>query len=212
MNINKELLERYHSNTCTLEECIQVEEWLFNAEVEDLDSNISSKEKIDIKADIWNNIESALPQKNKSRSHLYFMWKGAIAASFLIFALAAAFYFIFRAKTDNPTLLLSLENLSNNHLSKVNKSDYNALIAPNTIVKFNEINRITDLKGSFLISPKKDIEINVGLKTYITLKKNQTYIVLRNGNGLSDILVVSERNLLDLPPVLQQQISNQFGI
>jgi len=218
MAVNQELLERYHSNHCTAEERKLVEEWLFSAEVEDLDPLPLGINKSDLKERIWedingNSIKEPVPVALKTRSNTYFMFKGAIAASLLIALFGAVGYWLTRGTSFNEKEFISLNNSSTQEVKHINSNGYNVAIGPNTVAKINNLAGVIDLSGSLLISPKKDIDLLFeGTKKKVTLKKGQTYIILKNKAGDEGIIVVSERNLMDLPPVMQKQITTQFDI
>jgi len=216
MNINSELLERYHLNTCTAEERRLVEAWLFNTEVDELDATGLVEDKSVIQKAIWQEIETALPQAVKQlpkRSNTYFMWKGAIAASLFIALAGLVSYFVLADKTNGQNDFLALNNPSALHVKYIDATGYHVAIGPNTIAKINNSDGMIDLTGSMLISPKKDVDLVFeGTNKKVTLLKGQTYIILKNKTGVKSIIVISERNLMDLPPVIQKQLSAQFDI
>ncbi|WP_316826321.1 hypothetical protein [Pedobacter miscanthi] len=216
MNISNELLEKYHLNTCTAEERSMVEEWLFNTDVDDLDTTMLTRDKNSLKHEMWQEIETTLPKAVKplpKRSHVYFMWKGAIAASVFIALAVTVIYFLFSNRSTTQTEFLELNNPSALHVKHIDATGYNVSLGPNTIAKINNNDGMIDLTGSILISPKKDINlIFEGTDKKVTLLKGQTYIILKNKTGVKSIIVISERNLMDLPPVMQKQLSTQFDI
>lgn len=215
MNTSEALLERYHLNTCTPEERKQVEEWLFNTDTDEFVELPQTEDKLKHKAEMWANIQTIMPEEEKTtklRSPVFFMWKGAIAASIVFAVMASLGYFLF-LKPSQAVEYVSINNKSALHVKNVNSRGYNVSVGPNTIAKINDEAGLIDLSGSILISPKKDIELLFeGTKKKVTLKKGQTYIILDNKSGNQGIIVVSEKNLLDLPPVIQKQISTQFDI
>lgn len=215
MAVNQELLERYHSNNCTPEERKLVEDWLFSAEVDDLEPLPFNTDKNKLKQNIWENIDTDNEEELrplKGRSNTYFMFKGAIAASLFI-VLIAGFAYWLMGKTGRENDSLSLNNSSTQQVKHVDSKGYNVAVGPNTVARINNIAGVIDLSGSLLISPKKDIDLLFeGTKKKVTLKKGQTYIILKNKAGAESIIVVSERNLMDLPPVMQKQITTQFDI
>lgn len=72
---------------------------------------------------------------------------------------------------------------------------------------------IVDLSGSMLIHPKKDIELLFeGSEDKMTFKAGQTYIILKGEHGNDTMIIVNEKNIMDLPPVIQKQIINEFQI
>lgn len=219
MSVNKDLLEKYHSSTCSPEERKQVEEWLFSAEVEELDESIPF-DKSALKAGMWMDIKTVMPEAVipkevkplKTRSNTYFIWKGAIAASLIIICLATAYHFLFASRPEKEPMMLSFINSSGTHTRHVDQVNYTAYFGPNTVAEINSAEGAIDLTGSILITPKKDIALSMGTDNNVTLRKGQTYIILKNNEGEGGIIVVNQHNLMDLPPVIQKQINTQFGI
>ncbi|ETZ19088.1 hypothetical protein [Pedobacter sp. V48] len=213
MNINQELIERYHRDECTKEERKAVEDWLFTDDfAEELDLPIGEN-KTEHKASIWNEIAPVLPKERIIKSHLFSFWKGAVAASFVLGLIGLSFYpLTLKTKNDSPQLV-SIDNTSAISVRHLDSKGYNISVGPNTFAKINYATGSVDLSGSMLISPKKDVELKFkGTDKKISLKMGQTYIILNGKTGEDKIIVVSERNLMDLPPVLQKQIINQFSI
>lgn len=215
MNINDKLIEKYHLNTCTPEERREVEEWLFNEDVEDLDSAILELNKEKLKHEMWQEIVAVMPpiaQPFPIKTKMYFMWKGAIAATLLIIGLGGLSYLLFKQNSIHSTQSISFINTSNHLVKHIDEKEFSASVGPNTIAKINGENGVIDLTGSILISPKHDIKILQDAHQPTILKKGQTYIILKNTHGKDGVIVISENNLLDMPPVMQQQITTQFGI
>jgi hypothetical protein len=213
MNINQELIERYHRDECTIEERKVVEDWLFaDDSVEELDLPVG-EDKAAHKAAIWNEIAPAPAKENITKSHSFSFWKGAVAASIVLGLIGFGFY-QFRLKTKNESpQFVSVDNTSAISVRHLDSKGYNISVGPNTLAKINYATGSVDLSGSMLISPKKDVElIFKGADKKISLKGGQTYIILHGKTDQDKIIVVSERNLMDLPPVLQKQIINQFSI
>jgi len=215
MGIDQELLERYHMGICTAAERRRVEDWLNNMDLDDLGLDLPEFEKSELKEKMWLEMERDFLNEDKPASiHSpgYFMWKGAIAASLVIAILSASLYFILGLNQEDHKLL-SLNNSSAVAPKFVDSKSYNVTIGPNTSAWIDNAEGIIDLTGSLLISPKKDVDwIFEGTQKRVTLKKGQTYIVLKNSTDAQGIIVISERNLLDLPPVMQKQIASHFDI
>lgn len=210
MNINQELIERYHRDECTEAERRAVEDWLFaDDSAEELYLPLN-EDKAAHKAAIWNEIAPALPAQPAIKNHSF--WKGAIAASLVLGLIGIGFYqFASKGRNDAPQLV-SIDNTSAINVRHLDTKGYDISVGPNTSAKINYATGSVDLSGSMLISPKKDVELTFkGSNQKISLKMGQTYIIL-NGQTEDKVIVVSERNLMDLPPVLQKQIINQFSI
>ena len=211
MSVSKELLERYHLDACSAEECKQIEEWLFNNEVDKLELPAAIDKKIHKEA-MWSEIQSVLPpdpQVKKIRSNNYYVWKGAIAAS-LLFAVAGSLaYFLFPEKAE----FVNLNNSSAAEVRQVSSTGYSVSISPNTVASINDELHVIDLKGCILLSSKKDVELLFkGTDQKIKFKKGETYIIFKNIDNPKDIIMVNKQNLFDLPPVMQRQITTHFDI
>jgi len=209
MSVNKDLLERYHSDNCSAQECREIEEWLFNHDVAELE--IGATEKQELKAAMWKEITAGLPADSKRPfrgTSSYYMWKGAIAAS-LVFIFSAVV--VYSLLPDQTTIV----NLNNNSAAvrEVSTAGYTVSVAPNTTASINDKLQIIDLKGSLLISAEKDVELLLeGTGKKMKFKKGQTYIILNGKDGAKELIMVNKANLLDLPPMMQRQINTHFDI
>lgn len=216
MKIDANLIEKYHDNQCTPDERRAVEDWLLNSEVDDLEFH-NEKDKQLTKADIWNNLETILSDKEETKvamqkSTSFYIWKGAIAASLVIALFSFAFYY-FSQKEQNSVEFVAFRNKSSLKVNHISSREYDLSIAPETFAEVNEDNGMIDLSGSILISPKKDIDLNFGgEKDKVSLKKGQTYIILNYKTGGQGLIVVNEKNLIHLPPVMQKKLTYEFGI
>ena len=227
MKIDKEILERYHRNECTAEESDMVEAWLFSsdsAEVPDLPPT----ESLELhKLEIWKDIATVLPSEGElaqaatgtaaspeviKRKMKTAFWSGAIAASLVTVILSTV---VFRlVNKDAPHAeLVNLKNSSSDEVRHLSSSNYTITVGTNTSARIDNITGVVDLNGSMLICPKKDVELSfIGSTKKMTFIKGQTYILLKGKDGKDKILIVDKKNLMDLPPVLQKQITHEFNI
>ncbi|WP_316809113.1 hypothetical protein [Pedobacter agri] len=209
-HVDKELLEKYHLGFCTAEEKQRVEKWLFSAETDDL--MLSKPEAKFHRDEMWVNIKTIMDTGNPAKTKKYFMWKGAIAASIVFVILSLGMYFLFIRSVSIAPESFSYHNSMQAGVKHVAAEEYNISIGPQTNAQIHT-GGVIDLSGSILISPKEDISLTFkGTQKKVTLKKGQTYIILNSEIGAKGIIVVNDRNLLDLPPIMQKQISSQFGI
>lgn len=234
MKIDKELLEKYHSNQCTTEESAAVEEWLFSAESEEVLQLPLSECKAQHKLDIWKEIADVLPQREKpiqlvkepmqlvkelpvpakpvKRTLKMAFWSGAIAASLVTGIVATAAYQLLYKENPTPELV-NINNTTPEVIHHVSSGGYNIAVGTNTSARIDNVTGAVDLSGSMLISPKKDMSLSFdGTSNKIKFKKGQTYILLKGKDGTDKILIVDKKNLMDLPPVLQKQIIHEFDI
>jgi len=227
MKIDKDLIERYHRQECSAEEREAVESWLFSADSEEALQLPLSESKAAHKADIWADITEILPAESKTdeipeiqqlqpkRKILKAsFWSGAVAASITIGVFILGAYYITGGPQEQQYgQFVSVNNSSPINVRHVESSGYAISVGTNTSANIDKITGAIDLTGSILIRPKKDLELFFeGNTEKIKLKKGQSYILLKGKNGEDKLLIVSENNLMDLPPVLQKQIINEFNI
>lgn len=221
MKVNADLLKRYHLNTCTPEEEQAVNEWLFNNETDPL--ILHSQERAQTARDnMWDEIASILPEADttglpvqpapKRSATVYAFWRGAVAAT-LVLVLLGAVYIYLRPAADPEQGLQAFQNNSDSRVSHISARAYNLAVGPETHAHIDATSGAIDLSGSILISPKQDMELHFeGAAETIKLKKAQTYIILNSKSGNLGLIVVNEKNLINLPPGVQKKIIHQFGI
>ncbi|MCD0488397.1 hypothetical protein LPB86_09155 [Pedobacter sp. MC2016-14] len=211
MKIDKELLEKYHAQQCTAEEAEAVETWLYASDSEEMLQLPISESKVAHKMEMWQEITTVLPPVAKQNNYKAF-FTGAIAASLVLTMLATVIYqSVSSAGPDQE--LVEINNTSLEKILHLNSNGYTIAVGTNTSGKIDNNTGIVDLSGSILISPKKDIQLSFeGTSKKFLFKKGQTYILLKGKDGKDKILIVDTKNLMDLPPVLQKQIINEFDI
>lgn len=221
MKISKNLIEKYHRNECNPVEAEAVENWLFSADTDEVLQLPMGEDKTRHKADIWKEISNVLPEKPVLPTPIpaekpifrNSFWSGAIAASIAIGIIAFGAYQLAMHHETPKEQLVSLTNTSSVNVKHVESQSYSLSVGTNTSTSIDNLTGIIDLAGSILISPKKDLKLTFeDSSKKVILKKGQTYIILKGKNGRNKIIIVSEKNLMDLPPVLQKQIINEFNI
>lgn len=216
IQISKELIEKYHTGQCTSEEREAVEEWLFSDEVPE-DFTLPPEQDLEThKADIWNDLKSFLPEedyKEVKTVHLQISaWKKAVAACLILGLIGITVYQIIGKNQHYSLNPVSINNTSL-AVQQVYSKGYNISVGPGTLAKINYHTGMIDFSGIILISPKRDIELTLGNSHQKTvLKVGQTYIALKDRSGNNNMIIVSERNLMDLPPALQKQLIHEFNI
>lgn len=219
MKISNELIEKYHRNECSQEEIDLVEAWLFSGESDEALQLPLGENKAEHKAILWDEIAKILPAENPApvlakRSFLQnTFWSGAIAASLVICVMAIVFNRLTSTKTIKDVPFVMVNNTSSVNVRHIEANGYHIAVGTNTSTKINNETGIINLTGSLLIRPKKDIQLLFeGNKHKMTFKAGQTYILLKGEDGNDKIIVINEKNVMDLPPVLQKQIINEFQI
>jgi len=226
MKIDKELIEKYHLGLCSVEETKAVENWLLNDEVEELllPQNATKQE---LKNEIWTSISTQIPEIQKQDKvislHNYLsptFWQ-AIAATLLIGVALTIFWkyngqveiAITEVEQSKATVQQIVGNKMNILLGKESKAEFTLA---NTSVDGN-----IDFCGTIRIDPKQDMELtihgtcenNANSEEKMSLKKGQTYIAVNyQFNEANELIVVDERNLINLPPLMQREIMKQFPI
>lgn len=220
MKIDKDLIAKYHRQECTLEESEAVEEWLFSSDSDEALQLPAEENKQLHKQEMWASIQSIFPDEPvaapvipEKRSNRFSFWSGAIAASLVIGTMLVIAYQFIDNNEDQESQMVSLNNTSSVNIRHVEAQEYDIALGTNTSARIDHVTGIADLAGSMLISPKEDITLTfAGGPEKITFKKGQTYIILKGKDGKDKIIIVSENNLMNLPPVLQKQITNEFNI
>ncbi|MCX2453848.1 hypothetical protein OQX61_21445 [Pedobacter sp. PLR] len=230
MNISKDLIEKYHRNECSTEERDAVEAWLFSNHTDEGLQLPLGESKAAHKADIWKGIEDILPKEEQEHLSVacqpeeipvglpatakltHNFWMGAVAATIVIGLTGLGVVQLQKNREQTDPALVSVNNTSTIKVHHLEVNDYTLAVGTNTSAKIDNLTGVVDLAGSILISPKKDMTLSFeGSPEKIIFKKDQTYIILKGKEG-TDQIIVSEKNLMDLPPVLQKQIINEFNI
>ncbi|MET1055564.1 MAG: hypothetical protein ABWY16_09665 [Pedobacter sp.] len=223
MKISKELIERYHRDECTATERGWVEEWLFSADAEDELMLPDGEDKLEHQKEIWNGLsgiftetdEMSLPQhpeipEVRKKMVSYALWYRSIAAV-LVFCLIGISLFLIPSQLQPH--LITVDNTSSFDVRYLDSNGYDIAVGPNTAAKINYRTGFIDFSGSLMISAKEDVELIFhGDKEKVSFKMGQTYIILKDKKGKDKIIVVNERNLLDLPPVIQKRVTTEFNI
>lgn len=225
MEVTKRLIEKYHLDLCSREERKAVEEWLMSDVLDtEINPELEFHENSD-KAEIWNGISEILPPK-QAEVKKHRLWHYAspifmgIAASTI--GIVIGLFLWNRISQYQPTIARTTENSSNKMiqtaalnitLGQKSKADiHSSALTPDGNINFC---------GAILIHSKKDVELTLngtcanpinGTET-ISFKKGQTYIAVNyNFKNENELIIVDERNISNLPPILQKEILKQFNI
>ena len=225
MEVNKELIEKYHLNLCTLEEKAIVEAWLDADESDDI-LLMSETGKSALKNDIWAGIEEILPATQEEtktvKLHAVSVFKQAVAASLIIglIGLLGALWVQSNSKSEPVSV-----NNAEAENETVQISDMNVILTPQSHARISSSSYLhngnIDFCGMILIDPKKDFELTLktnctdpghGVET-VKLKKGQKYIAINyHFNSSNELIVVNQENLINLPPLLQRELIEKFKI
>jgi hypothetical protein len=208
MKISKALIEKYHNGTCTKAEVEFVEAWLLHDEFDEEELPISIDKTADGKK-IWQNIVSEIDKPQKQQNKLKLIAK--IAASVLIVLTAGlSYYFLFAQQGEKQ--LVVFNNNSRTELKNIDHNSCFITMAPKSTGKIDLKAGLFNFCGNLLLSPKNDIEISFNGKEKVKLKNGQTYIILSNECPSGNPIIVNEKDILNLPPLIQRQLVSQFSI
>lgn len=214
MEIDKELIEKYHLGNCTPEEEALVNAWLA---LDEFDNSQLPNElhKTTDKQEIWSEISSFIEEKQISKpkiSNHPIRLISKIAASLFLILTASLTYSYLNTQKEQQRLF-AFDNSKGNQIKHIDSGNYSIVMAPKSNGKIDLNNSLIDFCGSILLSPKKDIVLTLqGYHDKIKLKTGQTYIVLSNTCPSSKPIVVNEKDIVHLPPVLQKHLMTHFSI
>lgn len=223
MRVNKELIEKYHNGSCTPDERTLVENWLLDDEDEHFTHLPESFDKQSAKMEMWEEISNVLPSSQKKFNLVGIcltkaLWtKLAVAASVLVGLTAALF--VFKQNTQQPIITSVNASLYDN--KEIDARDYTISLGPESNARIDAHSGLINFCGTMLISPKKDIFLSFNdmctqstrNTEKLTFKKGETYIALNyRNNHNNQVVVMEEKLLMGLPPVVKRQIMDQFNI
>lgn len=212
MEINKELIKKYHTNKCSVAEKAFVEAWLVNDEFEQ-PLGLSKQEKEGHQKEIWQNLSSFIDKSEQKAIRInQLLYLSKIAAVFLLLLAFGVYGYQFLSG-ETEARHISFSNSSATKIKSVDSNSYSIAMAPNSNAEIDIETGVFNFYGSLLLSPKNDIEISFnGFKEKIKLKTGQRYIVISGKFSTEQPIVVNERDVLNLPPVIQRELSSQFSI
>lgn len=217
MKVDKELIEKYHRQECTPAEAHAVEEWLFDDTSDEELQLPPTQPLVQLKQQMWDDISTIFPNEKPAESAKSYVfnrafWTGAIAASTILVIAAVGFYLFNRNSKQEP-ILVSINNQSSVDVKQIRSVGYDMSVGPNTSAHISSKNKVVNFTGSIILQPKEDIELSFdNAQQKVVFKAGQTYILFNDAKGRGKVLIVNERNLMDIPPVLQKKISTQFKI
>lgn len=225
MKVTTELIEKYNQGQCTASEIDAVEDWLLNDEDAD-EIEISKESETQLKAEIWDDISEVLPSRTRERvwklSPHHFRWVAVAASVSILFVVSATSLFTFNKEKQNQVSLVTLRaEAPRIRQQKILTEDFDIVLGDRSSASFNSDTGLIDFCGAIKISPKKDISLSFsdvcsedGSESKgVDFKKGQTYFAMNYKNQNSDQVVVMNENLIfELPPIIKNQLSDQFDI
>lgn len=199
MKVTRALIEKYHKGDCSPEESAAVENWLTDDQV-DMGSSAfaSDAARANMKQQIWQEVRPILPFYKKRSTIL------SAAAAVIVLCLL-------RFLPHTP----------------VAASDSNDINTPGFTIELGRESKATcdessvNFCGTIKIIPKKNIHLSFHTTCTdgttrtkeIFFKEGEAYIALHyKDKESSEMLVINENMLFELPPMIKNQLSEQFKI
>lgn len=201
MKVTKALLEKYHQGHCSAEEKVLVEDWLLDDEVEESNSVFSDEHaRANMKKSIWRGIQPTLPFYRRKIA-----WYAAAAAILL-------FIFVrFVQKDTSLTSTSAIGEVSSPGFTIELGKESNASFQKDTI-SFRGTIKIVSQKNSILSFHTVCTDGTIRTKS-IHVNEGESYIALHyKDKESSEMLVINENMLFELPPIIKNQLSEQFKI
>lgn len=221
MNVSKELIAKYHQGLCSDQEKALVEAWLDADSEEELSASLEIEQKKSIKEAIWSSLKADTIEKPKktllgSSNTVRFrrVYWGAAAV------LSVAFLFFWLLRDD---LMMPEKGMSSHgSLSSRNIADVNLVIGEGSKANFIDNLELIDFCGTVKVTVNKTMKLAFSAKNPNDKKEHRKELFVHAGetyfaldlseNENREIIVKSERELNELPPILQNSIRAQFGI
>lgn len=185
-NMNRDLLEKYFRNECTLEEREHVQKWLNSDSDKDIHTFSSMTEEKKVKSEIWTSVLQRIKQNRSGSISRIFVMRTAVAAC------------------ASVLLVLLFVNKINSGKDSLNESSPRTLQFCEKLVLTPD----TDQEITFVSNCKAGNEIS----RTVTCKKGETYLALnfrfRNDN---EIIVVSQNQFHELPHDLRIKVMRELN-
>lgn len=194
MKVTRSLIEKYHDGQCTPEESEAVEKWLANDLADEMPSFTSDLEKEVMKQRIWQELRPVVP-----------FYKRRVT----IYAAAAAVFFFCLIRFLPP------------FINAVNSPGFTIELGRESNASFNKEQGAINFCGTIKIVSQKDINLSFNttcndgtIRTKaVHVKEGESYIALHyKDKQSSEMLIINENMLFELPPVIKNQLSEQFKI
>lgn len=220
MNVSRHLIEKYHQGLCTPEEARAVEEWLDADEEPEVSFPEHLESRPEIKDEIWQNLQRDL-QKSKPVLHSLQgnrnIWRVAIAAVVLLLGGFIGWKTVLPVSTPTKEIALKAEN----PLSQLKTDELTIEFGRDSKAVYNKEADVVNFCGIIRITPKKDMTLSFNATCQdgrdstrqIEIKGGNSYFAmdLKNRNS-SELLVMDEEMIFELPPLITNSLIAQFDI
>lgn len=194
MKVTRALIEKYHQGECSPEESAAVENWLADDQTDDMAAFTSDADRDTMKQRIWQEVQPVRPFYKRLTP---------------ILTAAAA------------VLLLCLLRFLPQTSPSVDSPGFTIELGKESKASFNKEQGAINFCGTIKIVSQKDIQLS--FKTTCTdgttrikavhVKEGESYIALHyKDKQSSEMLIINENLLFELPPVIKNQLSEQFKI
>lgn len=200
MQVTKALIEKYHDGHCTPEEAAAVENWLASDMADEPAGIFTSETARDtIKQQIWQQVRPVAPFYKRYLPVL------SAAAAILLFVL---FRFLLPAPHTTDTTAINSNNPGFTiELGKESKASFQQ-----DTLNFHGTIKIISTKNQDLLFHTTCKDGTTRTKA-IHINEGESYIALHyKDKESSEMLVINENMLFELPPVIKNQLSEQFKI
>ena len=229
MKVDKELIEKYHLGLCSAEEIEAVENWLLYDDSEEELLLPEGEGKLHHKNEIWAGLSAQIPEIREQSKVVSLndqltpiFWRSIAAILFV--GMAGTILWKLTSYVNTKTIAEVKQNSI--HTRQIVKDEMNILLGKESKAEFNNPDHKgregnINFCGTIRIDPKQDMELTIqgtceiesGSEEKISLKKGQTYIAVNyQFNEENELIVVDQRNLINLPPMMQREIMKQFPI
>jgi hypothetical protein len=201
MKVTRTLIEKYHKGDCSPEESAAVESWLTDDHVDmGTPAFTSDAARASMKQRIWQEVRPVLPFYKRRSTIL------SAAAAVLVLCLL-------RFLPHNPA--------SVDQSGDLNTPAFSIEFGKESNATFNSEQGAINFCGTIKIIPKKDIHLSFHTTCTdgttrtkeIFFKEGEAYIALHyKDKESSEMLVINENMLFELPPMIKNQLSEQFKI
>ncbi|GGH18305.1 hypothetical protein FAZ19_11765 [Sphingobacterium alkalisoli] len=223
MDISKELIAKYHQGRCSEQEKAQVEAWLNTDSDEVLSAPLEIADKNAIKEDIWGSLKAETIEKEpREKTVITFINNLRLRSTYwgaaaVLVAGFICFWVLDSGKTPYNNQIKNDQTVAGSGIAGVSvvtgENSKANFIDKLELVNFCGTVKVTVNKTMRLAFAAKNSYDNKEYRKELLVNAGETYFALDLGDHKNrEIIVKSERDLNDLPPLLQNSLRAQFGI
>lgn len=207
MDIDKQLLEKYHLGQCTAEEQRLIKAWLSSDWLDlNLADDLPPAEKHAAQQDIWAAVSAHAdrPQPAASRRSRGIRRMVAYAAG-----VAASIALVWWVWPTAPQQTL-YDNSANMAPLWFERSSFDVLLGEASSATIDLRAEVLQVEGNLLFKPKRDIHIQQP-SGRVLLRRGETYIILA-GDQRENQFIFPKSEITFLPPAMQRKLKQQLNI